>query len=214
MINTFPDADQTVGKLRPITDLAWGGLEYGTLQARDYFREKKLAFDPYAASMVTRLHARRYIDWQAKIIGLDVVRAKIPNIGLRLSYLGYWLWIMKAYDDDVPSPGWSDVKQRFFNQLPLPFPTLQIVGGNVILLWDATKDYRLIGLTLVCPKSIGDTRDSFESHWEVPLEHPADLVVPEAIAAEGEADAVNVDDLDEIKLKPQEKIQGDGDTDE
>jgi hypothetical protein len=85
-------------------------------------------------------------------------------------------------------------------QYVLPFPnwvTTQIEGPNLILIWDATSSYTLLGMTLVCPETGETSKQSVSCYWSIQIPHPATM--PQAQVA---ASAVgNVEDLEEIKLK-------------
>ena len=125
---------------------------------------------------------------------------------------GAWR-VLKADEGDVPIPGPSERKQKFYSQAQLVFPFMageEEVGEspevNFIVLWDVPPgSYSNLALVLVCPKAGGTTRDSVEIYWGQTLPHPADEMPTPSGGEEAE-------DLD-IKLLDEGKT-GEGNDDE
>jgi hypothetical protein len=94
----------------------------------------------------------------------------LANNGLIFSTRGANVRVLKSDEGDLPVPGQSFARRAFYQQLPLGLdesdgePSL-----NLVLLWDADRDYELIDLSLACPKTGALTRASVEAHWNHPL---------------------------------------------
>jgi hypothetical protein len=205
----IPDPQATLASLAPVTTLAYNALEVGTMKAQAYFAAEALKIDPWAASTLTRLHAKQYLENESSGLGLDLRLEALPNIGIRFAFNGFAVWILKVSDGGLPLPGLSTVKQGFYNQIPLLFPDLDAGAGNIIILWDATADYNLIGLSLVCPRSGDLTRASLDVYWHIEIPPPATLVAPETPERD-RVDAGDVDPLDEIRLISRDRASAEG----
>lgn len=155
--------------------LFFTGIELSTQQARDYFPED--IKDRSLFSHLVRYEMKEYL----KGAGFDC--AERANTGVYFTVGKYPLIMLKADDGGIPTPKESAYKQAYYRQshqlwlFPFPQETReQLEGPNLLLLWDVTAEGILDEVQLACPKGGDITRESVETHWIVPVPHPAETI--------------------------------------
>lgn len=174
------DPQATLKDLSLLNRLVYEALDLGAQEAKGYFGEKDVEIEPHLAASIVRHEAARHIDKKiSEVPGLS--REPLPNCGLHVQYEAYGIKILKSDEGDVPSPGVSKTKQSYYQQTITGWA--ELVGekefgyANLIIVWDVSPSYLMMGLTLAHPKDVGDYR-SAELHWKIPVPHPADMPRP------------------------------------
>jgi len=167
----IPSPEVVLEELSPILPSISEALEKGTEIAKSYFEKKKQSIDPYLAAMLTRWHAKIYLEKEHIEVSEDdnYKMEEIANIGLFLKFGNFRIRILKSQNDELPTPGTSKTRQDFYQQ-SLDFSSPDDEDGknsdlNIIVIWKANKDYDFQGLRLACPKAGNTTRASVEEHW-------------------------------------------------
>jgi hypothetical protein len=119
----------------------------------------------------------------------DFELEELAYSGLSLVRQDFHIKIFKSINGEVPAPGSSKPRRRFYAQQQSFFAALakeEAVRGddgqgtlNLIVLWDFDKAHRLSNFWLVCPKAGGNSRESVEWHWHEQVPHVMEMV-PEA----------------------------------
>lgn len=164
---------EDISRLIPVI---YDAFEASLNSTREYFEERNQAVDPYLAPSLVRYNTKLYLREAGQTAEDIFDLGTMANNGLLLTYGKYKLRILKADDGDIPAPGPSKIKQAFYNQeLPFVFSSGTEENDaplNLVLVWDVANDYRLRGLSLVCPKAGNTSRSSVEKHWVWPLAMP------------------------------------------
>lgn len=180
-----PAPEEALKHLAPVLPLIYSGLEAGALEVRGFFGERNQSIDDAAlAAHLLRWRTKHHIDDSKSGLSVELERENLANSGLSVFFDGYHVRVRKAVDGQdedgdpitlAPIPGPSVKLQEFYaQQMSLPgIDDAPQTTLNLLLLWQVTSDYRLAGLTLVCPRSGGLNRESVRVHWQVPVPHPA-----------------------------------------
>jgi hypothetical protein len=172
------EPQSTLEDLSTVTRLIYEAIDVGVQEAKAYFGKRNLEIEPHLAASIVRHEATLYIDKKAP--GIDGLQRekKLANCGLHLLYGAYAIKVWKSDEGDIPSPGSSKTKQSYYQQTIAGWA--ELVGEdesgyvNLIIAWDVSRNYLMMGLTLAYPKDVGDYR-SPELHWKLPVPHPADM---------------------------------------
>lgn len=204
----YPAPDVALKEIASVHRLAFKAIESSVVIAKTYFDklDEEIDPDPWLAASMVRYHTARYIDQRAsRIKGL--YREPLANSGLYLQFKRYRIRIRKSDEGDLPDPGPSQTMQAFYQQRLHGWDS--IVGDeesapvNLLIVWDATRSYVLLGMDLVCPKHGSEDRGSAEKHWKIAIPHPAATLRPvrpepkDVPAAESD-----VDDLPYTRKRP------------
>jgi len=198
--------------------LVYKAIESSAVIAKTYFDKlDEQEVDTWLASHIVRYHAGIYIDQRlSKIKGLH--REPLANSGLYLEFKNYRIRIRKSDEGEMPDPGPSLTMQAFYQQRLHGWDS--VVGDeepapvNLLIVWDATRSYVLLGMDLVCPKHGSEDRGSAEKHWKIAIPHPAATLRPvrsepiDIPAAESD-----VDDLPYTRKRPPQTETGTENTD-
>lgn len=173
---TVPAPDVALKEISPATRLIYEAVEVGILEAKEYFGRLDEDVDPYLAADLVRFHAVRHIERKkSKVKGLH--RESLPNNGLYVHFGIYRIRVRKSDEGDMPDPGPSRTMQAFYQQRLENWAEAagedELVPVNLLIVWDATRNYVLLGMNLVCPKYGSESRGSAQKHWEVEVPHPA-----------------------------------------
>lgn len=221
MKNTdVPDQDVVLEELSPVLPFIYRGVEEAVQQTRDFFPEGK-PIDSALAPNLVRYHVKEYIDSQGSAdselsVSSKFNRQPLPNNGLFLHFGSYRIRILKADEGELPLPGPSKARRRFYEQtLPLwvevseedrPNPV------NLVILWDVNSEYALDDLSIACPRDVGESRGSVQVHWRADIPHPALTHKNGTGSPAQDADAEDLDDLDlTTKEQPSTGTEHNGD---
>ena len=171
-LEQVPAPDQVLQELRPALQRIWSAVETAIHQTIDFFAAEGVPVDASLGPNLVRYYAKRYLDENdlPEEIELEFERQELGNNGLLVKCGPHHLRILKSDDGRPPVPGYSDAKKDFYQQ---PLPLIAIAGPGealkplrLLVLWDALpKSYGFQGLSLVLPRSGGETRESVQWHW-------------------------------------------------
>lgn len=204
-----PDPETALADLAGFTPALFEVMEGAMLEARDYFRRRGEKVNNWTYCCLVRYHALLLF----KKHGFKP--DELPNNGLCLTFGRYKIKLYKLFHDEVPPPGPSRKRQRFYKMNAQPIqdgpwqPSLlapalmsllsRLPGGaiNLIVTWEPTKYFDLSGLSLACPKNGTHNPAKVDLFWQTSIPHPAHSLVPDedAFVADG------VPDL-EISVQP------------
>ncbi|MCL5883777.1 MAG: hypothetical protein M1377_00215 [Deltaproteobacteria bacterium] len=201
-----PEPQAVLEDLSRLVPVIYDALEASLNYTREYFDEHNQGIDPYLAPALVRYNVKLYLRAAGQTAEDFFDLDTMANNGLLLTNGRYKIRILKSDDGDLPPPGPSKAKQAFYHQLPLVFSSKTEDDDaplNLVVVWDVTSDYRLRGLSLVCPKSGNTSRSSVEKHWVWPLTPQALL----ASRAPTISKAIVPEDLP-IEYLPEPKVVG------
>ena len=190
----------------------YAGVEAAIEQTRDFFPEEK-PVDAALAPNLVRYYVKEYIDSKSPAnsqpsISYEFNRESLPNNGLFVHFGPYRIRILKADEGDLPLPGPSRARRRFYQQT---LPLWAEVSGedkpnpvNLVVLWDVNSEYVLNDLSIACPKDVGESHGSVQCHWRAEISHPALTQANDADSLVQDMDAGNVDDLDLTMREPED----------
>ena len=171
--------------LDAIRGLLWESLEHGIAVAKEHFGEGQLV-DGALGSHVARFHARRFL------VGRGLQCESMPLNGIAFRWASYSVRVLKADGDgELPAPGRSGRKQRFYcqDQHTFDFDQGEVELGsevNLVVLWDVTRgSFNGLSLSLACPKAGGRTKASVEAHWYVAFPHPSVALAVATLSGNG-----------------------------
>jgi hypothetical protein len=213
----YPAPDVALKETASVHRLIFKAIESSVVIAKTYFDKLDQEIDPWLAASMVRYHAGLYIDRRLpKIKGLH--REPLPNSGLYLEFKRYRIRIRKSDEGEMPDPGPSQTMQAFYQQRLLGWDSVvgddESIPVNLLVVWDATRSYVLLGMDLVCPKYGSEDKDSAEQHWKIAVPHPAATLPPvqpgpkDIPAAESD-----VDDLPYTRKRPPQTKTGTENTD-
>jgi hypothetical protein len=211
----IPSSEEALKQIAKIIPPIYDAMEAGTQGARAFFEREQAPIDPYHASSHVRWEAKRRLQAQGReVADVDYKLHDLPMNGLRLNFEDCLIWILKSDNGKVPPPGPSGFKQAFYlqriRQLVLPMapftsePQADEDDGStpllsLVILWEVTRDYRLDGLLLACPRAGDTTRTSVQLYWgPISVPHPA-------LSVEGDSTAHDIDDLDIRRIDEDEE---------
>lgn len=214
---TFP---HVLARLQPIVPQLYSAIEGALQKSREFFEADNVDLDRSLAPNLVRHYVKRFLlaeGLPAEYEPADVVDLELqplPNNGLCLTYEGHEIRILKADDGEIPAPGPSKSRQKFWNwngQLSLNFSYGEDVPStneaeaedlHLIVLWNVEPfTYKLKSLLLGCPTSGDLTNASAYFLEEIP--HPIEAIE----LAFNSKEASVVEDLD-LDLKFREQVDG------
>lgn len=166
--------ESTMKDLAPIIPTIYTALDHGIFKTKEFFetqeRKDDRGIDRYLAPNVVRYYAIRHLiragqeAFEDNELSLD----NIPNNGIHINCDPYQIKILKSNCGGLPTPGHSIKRQEYYDQLFPGFPDIEedLSIINLLLLWDIKGNYDgLRALSLACPKSGKETRDSVQHHF-------------------------------------------------
>ncbi len=213
----LPDAKEVVRHIQPMVPLLFRAIEGALQKTRLFFDNDKTEIDRCLAPNLFRFYAKALLasegqraTYEEETDRADYELQVLANNGLCLNYGKHEIRILKSDGDELPAPGHSKARQRFWNwngQMPIPFTyeeqgvadTIDDFALHLIVLWDVIPNkYTLNKVWIACPIQGAETKDSVMAHFIEELSHPLESsnVIP-MIEAEPP-----VDDLD-LELKEQ-----------
>lgn len=201
---TYPAPDIALKETAPATRFIYKALEAAVVVAKEYFDNLDKEVDPFLAADLVRYHAVLYMDKKgSEVEGFD--RKPLPNNGLCVHFGNYRIRVRKSDEGDIPDPGPSRTMQAFYQQRLEGWDQIADDDGsalvNVLIIWDATRNYVLLGMKLVCPKDGSESRRSAEKYWEIAIPHPASTLRP-AQPKPNTPTASTAEDLPYIRKRP------------
>ena len=200
-LQVFPTAEEALQELSGLTTAIQEFLIDATAVVIPYFAERGLATNRRLATDMLRYE----VLMQLRAVGIPVedehdqiTVAALSNNGIECSCAGWSVKVLRSAHD-IPPPGHSDKRSRFFaQQLPLmQFSDIQAVHDlrpNVVILWDFDYLYTTLALRLAAPREVSGPWGPVGCFWNVPVPEPTN-------AAETEEP--------DIRLKEVEEIEGD-----
>jgi hypothetical protein len=197
-----PSPPEVLHDLADFTPKLYDAFEGSISIAREFFDNPKHEFDLWYYCGSVRYHVKRLL------LAQGFKMEDQNNTGLCLSHGRYRLKMFKTYRGEVPTPGVSKTRQRFYRQIPLPLPALlqmlvDMQGGlvNLLIVWEPKNNHDLARLSLALPKY--GSANSATMQWEVAIPHPALSMTPDEVIA--------VDDDDLGIQRTDEEATGTGD---
>lgn len=194
MKNPYTDPQGVISDITPLVPVLYQALEEGTTQAREYFDSLDRPTDASLYPCLVRYHAKQRLRNQRWSALCDV--DDLANNGLALTFDRYRIRILKSSHGDIPAPGTSRTRQRFWaqdwTQEAFPFREdealeLQDIIINLLIIWDVGPTHNL-NLQIACPKSGDIMPESVEVYWKQPLPHVAETVTYAQSSPEDEDD--------------------------
>lgn len=207
----LPDAKEVVHHIQPMVPLLFRAIEGALQKTREFFDNDGTEIDRCLAPNLFRFYAKALLasegqraTYEEETDRADYELQVLANNGICLNYGKHEIRILKSDGDELPAPGHSKARQKFWNwngQIPLPFTYDEPEASDssngsslhLIVLWDVDPNrYTLKKLSLACPIKGAESRDSVAAHFIEELEHP--LVSLTAIPMLQSDD--NIEDLD------------------
>lgn len=166
-----PSPDRVVLDLWPLLHVIRESLRTACRRAAEYPKAAGIGESPdvWLSPSLVRYHVLKDLEGSGSL-PLRADLQGLANNGLIFSTRETNVRVLKSDEGDLPVPGQSIARRAFYQQLPLGFVEEDAESPlNLVLLWDADRDYELIDLSLACPKAGALTRASVEAHWNHPL---------------------------------------------
>ena len=170
----IPKSEKVFDDLSEVFPVVYTALDYGVFQTRGFFeneeQEEYKQINKSLAPNLVRYHAIKVL----KGAGQEVIEDddlfqinQVPNNGLCIVQDKYVIRILKSAKGELPTPGQSESRQRFYEQYSFSFPSEERNNEklNLLLLWEIDLNYNLTNLSLACPKSGKTTIASVVAHW-------------------------------------------------
>lgn len=168
----IPDQETVLRELSDVFPVVKSSYDYATYKVIDFFAhqdtEEQRVLNRYLAPNLVRFYALQALK-NDRENRFDV--ECVPNNGLCLVKANYKIRILKSCNGQLPVPGHSIARRRFYSQQkqlsfyflePLPTNADKL---NLIILWEVKPPYNIGRLSLACPKSGELTRDSVTAYW-------------------------------------------------
>ena len=180
------DKQKVLEELSPLTCALYHLLpEYATKKVIPFFGNEGREIDESLATHILRYEVRRALKQNGiDIYGDDgentppVDLKKLHLSGIEGVFLGWRFKVLRSRDDEVPPPGRSETRMRYYSQaeqLPLPGfeynpprPDQQI---NVVILWDCDSAYRDFQLRVALPKEPSSAYGQVDCYFNVEAPH-------------------------------------------
>jgi hypothetical protein len=180
----IPESAEIIAETESMLMIVRDAVRYGIKKARAYFDGEEVeAADPWLAPNLVRWNAKRMLDGgghATENLEADYTRNPASNNGLRLSFKRFLIVVRKSDDGALPVPASDTQRTIYSSNLELFESTAPPDDDDTItlvVLWDADPNYTaLTSLTLVLPRVGGDSRETTESYWEVPILHVGEQV--------------------------------------
>ena len=163
MIADIPEPERVIADLADFVPLAYGAIEAGTVEARDFFDARGDEYESFLFSDIVRYGAKKHFERNRLQAELEIV--DLANNGLLLSHNGYPIRIRKAYRGSVSVPG-SFAMEQFHAQTLRLIPETD--NPNLFVLWDVYKPSFALApdLYVACPKkNTARFPNAADLHW-------------------------------------------------
>jgi hypothetical protein len=171
-----PDQAETLERAAQVSKVVASTLAKAIKVADDFFKAGR-PFDANFFADWVRYEARELFRVeQLETTDADdsaIETQTVANMGLQLYQNGLLFKVLKATNGMAPVPA-TEARINFFNQQlsVIKDPrtkSLLPVDLNLIYLWECDDLRAFSGLTLLCPKSGGRSRESVTWHWIAPI---------------------------------------------
>lgn len=172
-------------RLAPYSEGIYRAWRSAVANAHGVFRTQDgtqiLPYEPWLFCHHARAHAIQYLGRELSSFNDITVfdQTIMSSVVLRTSD-GIELLFRKSDEGEVPVPGASSRRQKWFSQ-PLPGLGVALNELHLVATWDIDElSGEFAGVVLSMPASGGGTRDSVVMHWEAdfpetPIERAPDL---------------------------------------
>lgn len=158
---------ETVQALRPIIPVVYEALQAGLDAAATDHEKRHLerTADPHYFSYSARRTAVERLRSKGLLrLGDRGDRSALAMSGIQLDHAGHRLWVQRSANKDIPLPGKSGPKGRFYRQEP----TLE-GWNNLLMLWRDDAGTLEDPLWLVRPLGGDNRRKELRLDWQGPL---------------------------------------------
>lgn len=159
--------------------------------AKEFFVKQGKPVDTYLFNDLVRYYAKSILQDSGFAVEDDAEEVSeykfkaLANNGLSGKFNRHPFRILKADQGNVPMPtSWE--KKGFYNQqlaflldTPVIEPSRKM-RHNILILWEVDNQYNFLRLRLACPKAVGNTRESLEVYFNIPLPHAAEMIKSKA----------------------------------
>ncbi len=203
---TLPSFPHVLAQLQPVIPSVYSALEAALQKTREFFDVDTVEVDRSLAPNLVRYYAKRFLSeegWSIEYEQPDYELQPLPNNGLCLKYGRHEIRILKADDGELPAPGQSKSRQRFWNwngQQSFDFSydhescesdQEELQNLHLIILWDVNSHtYQLNRLLLGCP--VGGDITTASAYFLEEIPHPLEVTGANTLADT----AVVIEDLD------------------
>ncbi len=180
----IPDSAQVLDDLSTLSAALYEIFREAATDMLSYFRERQRPVNRSLASEMIRYEVKVrlarygvYVDFEEDQKGAlpDIDLTPLARNGLEGTFESYSFKILKADDGELPVPGRSDRKTRFYGQqlkLIRDVPADGRFRPNVVYLWDFDPEWMNPTLRLAAPKQGGPTRSTVDAFWNVAVPLP------------------------------------------
>src|SRR4051812_6842159 len=165
------DPEIAMEHLAELWPVLYSALEHATQETRGFFDQEDAPVNRALAPELVRYFACVALDDAGHVVEYE--REAIAKNGLSLKRSGYHLRVRKRANGKLPIPGPSKVLTTFWRQMTLfdAGATTDPDAHPLLVLWEVTASYKLVGLTLAYP--VGTSDDNFDALWMIDIPHPA-----------------------------------------
>lgn len=184
------DPDEIASKVRDLTSAVYEGLINGSLMAREYFDQLDEEIETSFAANITRFHAKKYVQKNINIRTAYFMEEP-PNNSIAFRHDWFQLKVLKGRDGEPPTATKTGKSQRFYTQVSDSAPYLPGIDWiklmqsvdwdsfvetrnfiNLILCWEADRDYNISKVQLMCPRKSGKYKQGVHLFWKRQAAHP------------------------------------------
>lgn len=201
-----PSFNDIFPKVCPLLILTQQALEYAVPKAKEFFDHDKRELDRYLFPTLIRYYARSYLaaagqptESDDELVATSLTDEApqsasgdtkeylfygLPNNGLSGVFRGFpFRMFMAADDGQLPGPGLSKTRRRYFNQqLSLPLGVKYqddgVVRVNLIITYELDNDHNFLRQHLACPRSADKWKLSVETFFDEIVPDAAEMIQP------------------------------------
>ena len=161
VLQVFPTAEEALKGLSGLTKAIQEFLIDATTVVIPYFEKRGLATNRRLATDMLRyelLLRLREVGIPVEDENDQITVAALSNNGIECSCAGWSVKVLRSAHD-IPPPGYSDKRSRFFAQQLTLIQFSDIQAGhdlrpNVVILWDFDYLYTTLALRLAAPREV------------------------------------------------------------
>ena len=210
-MSNIPKAEKVFNDLSESFPVVYSALGHGTFKAKEFFEnqdnDENKIINKFLAPNLVRYYAKMMLKREGREVFEEDDKFQInqiPNNGLCYIHDQYLIRILKSFKGELPTPGQSESRQKFYSQQQtFKFSLSEGTKNeyiNLLLLWDVDSHYNLTSLSLACPKAGNTTVESVKTHWH--CEIPNSLLLCATSTHDIEARESKVKELDLVIKQP------------